>query len=71
MRRRMVSKSIHRHDATNIVAAVVVFLYFPETKVKTLEEINELICEETVINMSDITEVGKDDVEGATANHKE
>ncbi|KAK9366879.1 general substrate transporter [Lipomyces kononenkoae] len=57
--------------ATNIVAAVVVFLYFPETKGKTLEEINELFGEETVINMSDITEVGKDDIEGATASHKE
>ncbi|KAK9235256.1 general substrate transporter [Lipomyces kononenkoae] len=57
--------------ATNIIAAVVVFLYFPETKGKTLEEINELFGEETIINMSDITEIGKNDVEGATARHKE
>ncbi|KAJ8096521.1 general substrate transporter [Lipomyces tetrasporus] len=57
--------------ATNLVSAVLVFLYFPETKGKTLEEINELFGDEVIISMDEITTVGKPDVEGAVAVHKE
>jgi hypothetical protein len=56
---------------TNLISAVVVFLYFPETKGKTLEEISKLFGDELIIDMNDITMVGKSDVEAAMASHKE
>lgn len=58
--------------ALNCVGAIVVFFFFPETKGKSLEEINALFGEEVIVSRNELVEMGKvDERDGTNAQHRE
>ncbi|KAK9457547.1 general substrate transporter [Dipodascopsis uninucleata] len=53
----------------NVVGAIIVFIFFPETKGRTLEEINEIFGEEVVTSHKGMTK--QDDKDGIELSHRE